>query len=132
MSAALLLFPHQLFQELPAATQKLPVILVEEFLFFKQYQFHKQKLVFHRASMKAYQHSLEEKGVRVQYIEATQDISDVRLLIPHLRKQEITKLHYCDVTDYWLEKRIREHAQKNGIELKSKTNCFSHSPDWYG
>ncbi|MBI3218699.1 MAG: cryptochrome/photolyase family protein [Bacteroidetes bacterium] len=117
MAAALLLFPHQLFQELPSATKKLPVILVEEFLFFKQYRFHKQKLVFHRASMKAYQHSLEEKGMRVQYIEATQEICDVRLLIPHLRQQGITELHYCDVTDNWLEKRIREHAKETGIEL---------------
>jgi deoxyribodipyrimidine photolyase-related protein len=117
MAKALLLFPHQLFQELPAATQKLPVILVEEFLFFKQYRFHKQKLVFHRASMKAFQQSLEAKGLRVQYIEAKQEISDVRLLIPHLQKEGITELHYCDVTDNWLEKRIREHAKETGIEL---------------
>jgi deoxyribodipyrimidine photolyase-related protein len=117
MTAVLLLFPHQLFQELPAATQKLPVILVEEFLFFKQYRFHKQKLVFHRTSMKAYQDSLEAKGVRVQYIEATQEVSDVQLLIPHLRKQGIKELHYVDVTDNWLEKRIRKLAKETGIEL---------------
>lgn len=117
MAAALLLFPHQLFQELPSITKKMPIVLVEEFLFFNQYRFHKQKLVFHRASMKAYQQSLEAKGMRVQYVEATEDICDVRLLIPHLRTQGITELHYHDVTDYWLEKRIREHAKENEIEI---------------
>ena len=50
--ASQLIFPHQLFKESPLFSNKAPVYLVEEFLFFKQYPFHKQKIAFHRASMK--------------------------------------------------------------------------------
>ena len=59
MSAISLVFPHQLFEKPPALDKARSVYLIEEFLFFKQYNFHKQKLVFHRASMKAYQQFLE-------------------------------------------------------------------------
>ena len=50
-----LIFPHQLFQEISFLEKEIPVFLVEEFLFFKQYQFHQQKLSFHRATMKFYE-----------------------------------------------------------------------------
>ena len=49
-----ILFPNQLFQESPLFDNKAPFYLVEEFLFFKQYPFHKQKIAFHRATMKRY------------------------------------------------------------------------------
>jgi len=42
-----LVFPHQLFDQLPSGVET--VVIVEEALFFHQYAFHKQKLVFHRA-----------------------------------------------------------------------------------
>ncbi|WP_373397822.1 cryptochrome/photolyase family protein [Algoriphagus halophilus] len=50
-----LIFPHQLFSTGPLLENGNEIYLIEEFLFFKQYRFHQQKLAFHRASMKAYQ-----------------------------------------------------------------------------
>jgi deoxyribodipyrimidine photolyase-related protein len=61
MNKAVLIFPHQLFEDHPSIQKNSPIYLIEEFLFFKQYKFHKQKLVFHRSSMKFYQDSLERK-----------------------------------------------------------------------
>ena len=58
-SAIWLVFPHQLFAVLPPGVKQ--VVLVEEALFFHQYGFHKQKLVFHRASMKRYESQLIEQ-----------------------------------------------------------------------
>ena len=49
-----LVFPNQLFKESPLFDIKAPIYIVEEFLFFKQYPFHKQKIAFHRATMKKY------------------------------------------------------------------------------
>ena len=84
MKEALLLFPHQLFKNGIAIDQECEIFLIEELLFFKQYKFHKQKIAFHRATMKAYQDYLVHKGQSVRYIEATSDLCDIRLLIPDL------------------------------------------------
>ena len=50
MSCVSIVFPHQLFR--PCLRTGIKVCLVEEYLFFNQYKFHKQKLVFQRASLK--------------------------------------------------------------------------------
>lgn len=118
MSVVSIVFPHQLFEKHPALLKKRPVYLVEEFLFFKQYNFHKQKLVFHRASMKAYQSFLQSKGYVVSYIEAKEKIADVRNLLPYLKKKGISEIHYSDVTDNFLEKRINKQASALNIEIK--------------
>lgn len=117
MSAVSIVFPHQLFAKHPALFEKRQVYLIEEFLFFKQYNFHKQKLVFHRASMKAYQHHLQSKGYVVSSIEAKEKIADVRNLLPYLKKKGISEIHYCDVTDNFLEKRIIKQASRLNIEI---------------
>jgi Uncharacterized protein related to deoxyribodipyrimidine photolyase len=117
MSAISLLFPHQLFENNPALKKGLPVFLVEEYLFFNQYNFHKQKLVFHRASMKAYSSLLQNEGYAVTYIEAHEKTADIRNLLPHLREQGITEIHYADVTDNWLQKRLSAKATQLSIKL---------------
>jgi deoxyribodipyrimidine photolyase-related protein len=111
MSAISLVFPHQLFEKHPALEKNRPVYVVEEFLFFGQYNFHKQKLVFHRASMKAYQQVLQSKGYEVTYIEAKDKLADIRNLLPFLKKKGISEIHYCDVTDYLLERRIAKQTE---------------------
>ena len=55
LKTAQLIFTHQLFQEISFLEKEITVFLVEEFLCFKQYTFHQQKLVFHRATMKFYE-----------------------------------------------------------------------------
>jgi len=118
MSVVSIVFPHQLFEKHPALLKKRHVYLLEEFLFFKHYNFHKQKLVFHRASMKAYQRYLQSKGYEVTYIEANENTADVRNLLPYLRKKGISEIHYSDATDNFLEKRIIKQARGLSIEIK--------------
>jgi len=101
-----IIFPHQLFKTSEVLDKVDTIYLVEEFLFFKQYKFHKQKLAFHRASMKAYQIHLENLSKQVVYIEAIDELSDVRHLIPKLIKDGLKTLHIIDPTDNWLEKHI--------------------------
>ncbi len=125
MSSISIIFPHQLFKNHPALLKSRPVYLVEEFLFFKQFNFHKQKLAFHRASMKAYQSFLQTKEYVVTYVEAKEKIADVRNLLPHLKEEGILEIHYSDVTDYWLEKRIAEQTLKLKIRVcKSDSSLF--------
>ncbi len=118
MTSVSLIFPHQLFESHPALDKSRPIYLVEEFLFFNQYNFHKQKLVFHRASMKGYQQYLENKGFEVRYIESTEKTADVRNLLPHLKSKGVTEIYYCDVTDYLLEKRISRQVSELNLEIK--------------
>ncbi|MEM1003007.1 MAG: cryptochrome/photolyase family protein, partial [Bacteroidota bacterium] len=111
MSQTLILFPHQLFKNLPIKDSQITIYLVEEYLFFRQYPFHKQKLAFHRASMKAYAEYLVKNGYTVEYIDAIDKNSDIRVLLQHLKTNEYQKLQFIDPTDYWLEKRIYENSK---------------------
>ena len=120
MEAVNLIFPHQLFEKSPLAENNFPVYLVEEFLFFRQYPFHKQKIAFHRASMKHYEQYLQSKGVQVSYIDANDELSDIRKLLQAFGQRHIENLHYIDTTDDWLEKRIQNGCAKTNI------HCVKH------
>ena len=80
-----LIFPNQLFEnsELLQASKK--VMLSEEYLFFKHFNFHKQKILFHRMSMKSYENFLKAQK-NIEYIDSTDTKSDVRVLIKNLSK----------------------------------------------
>ncbi len=117
MSAISLLFPHQLFENNPALQKDQPVFMMEEYLFFRQYNFHKQKLVFHRASMKAHSSFLQSEGYTITYIEAHEKNADIRNLLPYLREQGVTGIHYTDVTDCWLQQRMSTQAQRLTLTL---------------
>ena len=106
MKEASILFPHQLFKNSPILEQDCDIYLVEEFLFFKHYKFHKQKIAFHRATMKAYEAYLNSKGKTVHYIEAISKRSDIRELITSLIKDDIETINIIDPTDNWLQKHI--------------------------
>lgn len=116
MSSVVLIFPHQLFEYHPALKQNNKVFLIEEFLFFRQYTFHKQKLIFHRASMKAYQNYLNENGYDVHYVEAQDHAADVRNLLRTIKAEGVNQVHYCDTVDDYLERRISGPCAQLNLE----------------
>jgi deoxyribodipyrimidine photolyase-related protein len=130
MKAATLIFPHQLYRINPALKKDTAVYLVEEDLFFNQYLFHKQKLVLHRASMKAYQQMLLKEGYNVFYVPATAAESDVRVLLTALAKKNITHIIYTQPDDNWLQKHIATTcAQKNiSTEILPNPNFLNTLP----
>lgn len=115
MSAVTLIFPHQLYADHPCLEKDRAVYLMEEVLFFRQYPFHRQKLVLHRASMKKYAHALSRRNLTIHYIDSQQELSDVRKLIGHLARQNITSIHFADVADNWLKARINDSCKKHHI-----------------
>ena len=117
-----ILFPHQLFKNNTAVAADRPAYLVEETLFFNQYNFHKQKLVLHRASMKNYLQYLIQKGVSVNYIDATDALCDIRKLIKQLAVQKVQTIHITDVVDYWLMKRINASCKKYDVKFTVHTS----------
>jgi len=119
MSSINIIFPNQLFEKSFSISNECKTYLIEEFLFFKQYNFHKQKIFFHRSSMKSYQDFLIKKGVEVIYVDSYNENSDVRNF---LSNTEISKINIYHPEDNWLEKRIKETCQINKIEIKIYEN----------
>lgn len=105
-----IIFPHQLFAESPLIENGHEVYLLEEYLFFKQYPFHKQKIAFHRASMKYYEAYLQNRGVQVHYIASANPKSDVRELLSDLKNFAIEEIYFHDPVDNWLSKRMEAYA----------------------
>ncbi|QWX84955.1 cryptochrome/photolyase family protein [Cellulophaga sp. HaHaR_3_176] len=114
MKKAVLIFPHQLFKDSPLLNSDADFYIIEEFLFFNQFKFHKHKIAYHRATMKSYADYLKNKGCSVIYIEAIDKTSDIRKLLPTLSTYE--EINYIDVTDNWLQKRIEQTAEKIGLK----------------
>lgn len=123
MNEITLIFPHQLFENNPALKRSAKVFLIEDPLFFgdKRYplNFHKNKILLLRASMKFYQDYLIRQGYDVTYIEYANMKTDLRVdyLIEIFKKTPVRKIHYVETVDYILNKRIRKLSSKLKIEL---------------
>ena len=113
-----LIFPHQLFKNNPALKKGSKVYLIEESLFFKQYNFHQQKLVLHRASMKFYEQFLIEKGFEVEYINYDHLNGDCTKLITAIAKKGVLYINMVEVVDNWLMKKVESSCKKESIKLK--------------
>ena len=125
-----ILFPHQLFEQNEIFAKCDTIYLVEERLFFKQYNFHKQKICFHRASMKFYESYLQSKNIEVVYVDSFNELADIRKLIPHLKTLGITAFEYIDTTDYWLEQRIEKACKACDVKYnKNRSPLFLNSPE---
>lgn len=112
-----LVFPHQLYEQPAALAGVEQVYLIELPLFFKQYNFHKQKLILHRASMRSYADELRAQGHQLHYIQAFEldHIGD------WLAKQNWPKgslLQLSHPSDDWLLQRLKAGAKTAGFQLK--------------
>lgn len=106
MKAVNLIFPHQLFAESLLLDNNNEIYLIEEYLFFNHYRFHKQKIAFHRATMKAYEHYLRGRNKTVHYIDSDNERSDIRHFGSTIEEQGIQSIHVIDPSDDWLEQRL--------------------------
>lgn len=111
-----LVYPHQLFAASPAISAGREIWLIEDPLFFgndSKYPaaMHLQKLVLHRASMKAWAAGLEAEGRRVRYIETPHGSSiDSAGLLEQVIPRGIKEIHLADPADEVLLKRVRRFA----------------------
>jgi deoxyribodipyrimidine photolyase-related protein len=116
---ALILFPHQLYFTFPKkVTHQTSIYLVEEFLFFKQYLFHKQKLIYHRATLQAYTNHLKEKGFQVNYVATTDHHADARHIISAIKTNGVQELIAFEPDDFLLKKRLIRSAKKENVSLE--------------
>jgi deoxyribodipyrimidine photolyase-related protein len=130
MSRTGIIFPHQLFEQNILASKCDTIYLIEEWLYFKQYNFHRQKIAFHRASMKFYESYLRSKNIKVVYIDSFDELADVRKLIPFLKTKGVNSFEYIDTTDFWLEQRISKACKAHHVAMnKNYTSLFLNTSE---
>ena len=121
MNSINIIFPNQLFEKSLLIDNQNTIYLIEEYLFFSQYSFHKQKILFHRDSMKNYCNYLIEKGLKVIYVDSYEHQSDIRVF---LKKTKAKQINIYDPVDNWLEKRILSVCKEKNIEIKFHENLI--------
>jgi len=135
-SPVTLIFPHQLFAEHPALKEGCPVFLIEDTLFFGDRhaapgKFHKQKIVLHRASMKAFQKRLEGDGYEVTYIDYERTRTIEVILAELVESHQFDEVILTKPTDFLLEKRIRRFTVSHQVKLTiTDTPMFLTPPEW--
>ena len=116
-NSAAIVYPHQLWEKNAAVTAAKIVVLVEDPLFFKQYRFHAQKLVLHRASMTEFIERCKQMGQQVLRIES-KSISHSSEIGAILRSKKIKKAFAVEPTDHWLKQRVSDGCSHEQIDLE--------------
>lgn len=116
MTDITLIFPDQLFLEHPGIASGRVIYLVEEFLFFKVQEFHKQRLVLLRMAMRKYAERLTQQHHKVIYI-SSKDLPHRRSFCDMLGKKRIENIHLAEFADEWLEQDLARGAEKYGWNL---------------
>lgn len=118
MQSCGIILPNQLYQKSPFLDLDInDFFLVEEYLFFKQFKFHKQKLAYHIATMNFYADYLNSIGKKIYYVKHFEKISKITNLINHIYGLGYKNLFIIDPVDNWIEKFILNTVQKLGINL---------------
>ncbi|MBL6667510.1 MAG: cryptochrome/photolyase family protein, partial [Crocinitomicaceae bacterium] len=115
--AANLIFPHQLFEKNVLLDNACETYLIEEYFFFKHLKFHKQKIAFHRASMRAYADFLKSQDIAVNYVESIEKKSDIRVLLEEILASGITQINFYDPVDSWLLKRMNSFSERIQLNM---------------
>ncbi len=117
MKTAALVYPHQLWEENEAFANAEVVVLVEDPLFFTQYQFHAQKILLHRASMSEYAQRCERLGKKVERVES-KSISHSGQIGAILKSKKIKKVWAIEPTDDWLRRRVSQGCHEAQVNLE--------------
>lgn len=140
MKIAAICFPHQLFNSHPAIECKPEIfLLLENSLFFYDSRthigFHRQKIVLHIASMQAYAHSLQKKGLNVQSYSYTHGQCELGDICKSLSDEGFEQVVVADPHDFLLEKRLNKATKSAKLELRILPSpAFINTPkenqDW--
>jgi deoxyribodipyrimidine photolyase-related protein len=107
-----LILPTQLFAHSTLIDLDIPLLLWEAPRYFSERPFHKQKLIFHHASMKQYAEYLEKKGRTVFYCPFETPLSTF------MKKKQIKIIHLIDPVDIPLNRALSAFCREEALELK--------------
>jgi deoxyribodipyrimidine photolyase-related protein len=112
---AAVVYPHQLFSDMSWLRGIERVYLVEDPLFFRQYPFHRQKLMLHRASMRCYADQLRKKKHDVHYVEA-HELKVTGDMATRLQQDGVTQARCIDPEDFNLDRFMQRACSRCSIE----------------
>lgn len=111
-----LVLPHQLFIEHLDAAPEAVFVLLEHDLLLRQYRFHVQKLVLHRASMERFAERLRAAGAEVHHVRSSAERSSREQLDAVLAgldgPPEQRRVTCFDVVDDWLERDLADVVEE--------------------
>ncbi len=116
MRMGAIILPNQLLADNPLLSMASEFYLVEHPHFFLEHRYHKKKLLLHRASMKAYERMLRERGLRVHYVDFRQD-PRLLSLVDRLKNRRIGRLHMLDPVDDAIGREIETFRAASGIDV---------------
>jgi deoxyribodipyrimidine photolyase-related protein len=134
--AITLVFPNQLFADHPALAAGRPVYLIEDTLFFgdphaSPGRFHQQKIVLHRASMKAWKRRAEAIGFEITYLDYEREMTVGKILTTLYQAAPFDEIVTANPADFLLEKRLRRFCSENGVHLTiTDSPLFLTPQDW--
>ncbi|MSZ75984.1 MAG: cryptochrome/photolyase family protein, partial [Actinobacteria bacterium] len=114
-----LVLPHQLFVEHLDAGPGTVFVMIEHDLLMRQYAFHAQKLVLHRASMTRFRDRLEAAGHEVRYLATSAEHSSRGQLAEVVRETRPARVTAYDVVDDWLSRDLTAALADGGYELQA-------------
>lgn len=122
---AFVIYPHQLYEPLQIYFSDSDYIfLAEEYLYFRQYNFHPLKIKFHTESMKAYESELEEYllkqkiNARIVYIKS-KELDTTEKLISILKDEyKVSSITTFDPTDDYLKTHTKKECDKLDVKLE--------------
>ncbi|MGJ9407234.1 cryptochrome/photolyase family protein [Nesterenkonia aurantiaca] len=115
-----LVLPHQLFEEHLDADPDTVFVLIEHDLLFRQYSFHAQKLVLHRASMDRFARRLRARGHQVKVLRSHAERSSHAQLVELVQELAPEQVSVYDLVDDWLEQDLRAALEEGGCWLRSQ------------
>ena len=125
-----IILPNQLFENNPLFKFDVPTFLIEETLFFKEFNFHKQKIFFHRLSMKKYEKHCKNFLSEMFYVESNQKDANIVELIINFKEKGLKKINLIEFDDNLLKKRLIDVSDGiilNFVETPQFLNTTNHN-----
>lgn len=110
-----LVLPTQLFEKHPLYDVVKKLVVVEHPRYFSAYSFHPQKLVYHRASMRAWYDAAVSDGHDVTYVEHTH--ASTAAIIEWCVKHQVSVLHMVDPVDHPFLHEFSKAASAHHLKL---------------
>jgi deoxyribodipyrimidine photolyase-related protein len=112
-----LVLPDQLFETHLDAPHGTTFVLVEHDLLFRQYRFHVQKLVLHRASMRRFAARLRDRGYDVVQVDTDGRTTSRAALAREIGRLRPDRVTAYDVVDDWLSQDLTAALADAGYAL---------------
>ena len=101
--------------------KKRKIFLIQDPVFFYEREdklkFHKQKILLHFLSLNEYAKELKNKGYTVYNI-SIENLYNRKEYKSIIMKNNITKLHICDVVDSYLFNKINNNCKKLSVKIQ--------------